>query len=47
MEPRAFEIKGDSMLPLNPGSIVIGKYLDSFEYIKNNKTYIILTKMMV
>ena len=32
------------MLPLNPGSIVIGKYLDSFEYIKNNKTYIILTK---
>ena len=41
---RAFEIKGDSMLPLNSGSIVIGKYLESLHYIKNNKTYIILTK---
>ena len=41
---RAFEIKGDSMLPLKPGSIVFGKYLESLLSIKDNKTYIILTK---
>jgi len=41
---RAFEIKGDSMLPLKTGSIVFGKYLESLHSIKDNKTYIILTK---
>ena len=33
---RGFEIKGDSMLPLKPGSIVIGKYLESLHLIKND-----------
>ena len=41
---RAFEIKGDSMLPLTSGSIVIGKYIESIDYIRDGKTYIILTK---
>ncbi len=40
---RAFEISGDSMLPLASGSIVIGKYLESIQDIKNGKTYILLT----
>ena len=41
---RAFEIKGDSMLPLTTGSIVIGKYLEDLSYVRDGKTYILLTK---
>ena len=41
---RAFEIKGDSMLPLTSGSIVIGKYIENISYVKDGKTYILLTK---
>lgn len=41
---RAFEISGDSMLPIPSGSIVIGKYLESVEDIKNGKTYVLLTE---
>ncbi len=41
---RAFEITGDSMIPLAPGSIVIGKYLESIRDIKNGKTYILITR---
>ncbi len=41
---RAFEISGDSMLPLSPGSIVVGKYLESIRDIKNGKTYILITR---
>ncbi|MEQ8237758.1 MAG: LexA family transcriptional regulator [Cyclobacteriaceae bacterium] len=41
---RAFEISGDSMTPIQPGSIVIGRYLESTSEIKNGKTYILLTK---
>ena len=40
---RAFEIKGDSMLPLCSGTIVIGKYLESVSDIDNGKTYVLLT----
>lgn len=41
---RAFEISGDSMLPIPSGSIVIGKYVDGFDDIKNGKTYVLLTE---
>ncbi len=41
---RAFEIKGDSMLPLTSGSIVIAKFIENLSFIKNNKTYVLLTK---
>lgn len=40
---RAFEISGDSMLPIPSGSVVIGKYLESVRDIKNGKTYILIT----
>jgi len=40
---RAFEIVGDSMLPLTAGSIVVGKYIDSVTDIKNGKTYVLIT----
>ena len=40
---RAFEIIGDSMLPLTSGSIVVGKYIDSIADVKNGKTYVLIT----
>lgn len=41
---RAFEISGDSMLPILPGTIIIGEYVDNIRDIKNGKTYILVTK---
>jgi phage repressor protein C with HTH and peptisase S24 domain len=41
---RAFEIKGDSMLPVQPGSIVFGEYLENISSIKNGALYIFITK---
>lgn len=41
---RAFEIKGDSMLPLASGSIVIGEYLENWHDIKAGQTYIVVSK---
>lgn len=40
---RAFEIVGDSMLPILSGSIVIGKYIESSRDIKNGRTYVLIT----
>ncbi|MBL3658472.1 XRE family transcriptional regulator [Fulvivirga sediminis] len=41
---RAFEITGDSMLPILPGTIIIGQYIDDIRDIKNGKTYILVTQ---
>ncbi|MEQ6118617.1 helix-turn-helix domain-containing protein [Reichenbachiella sp. MALMAid0571] len=41
---RAFEISGDSMLPLLPGTVIIGEYVEKPEYIKNGKTYVLVSK---
>ncbi|MBD3628815.1 LexA family transcriptional regulator [Cyclobacterium sp.] len=41
---RAFEISGDSMLPLMPGTLIIGAYVESGLEIKNGKTYVLVTK---
>jgi transcriptional regulator with XRE-family HTH domain len=41
---RAFEISGDSMLPLLSGTIVVGEYVHNITDIKNGKTYILVTK---
>lgn len=41
---RAFEIKGDSMLPVQPGSVIVGEYIDNWKTIKDGHTYIILSK---
>ncbi|WP_291785046.1 LexA family transcriptional regulator [Cecembia sp.] len=40
---RAFELSGDSMLPLVPGTIVIGSYVEQLKDIKSGKTYILVT----
>ncbi len=41
---RAFEIKGDSMLPLPSGSIVVAEYVENWHDIKPGQTYIIVSK---
>lgn len=41
---RAFEIQGDSMLPLTSGTVIIGRYVESVNDIKNGKTYVLVTK---
>ncbi|MBK9109254.1 MAG: helix-turn-helix domain-containing protein [Saprospiraceae bacterium] len=40
---RAFEIEGDSMLPMESGSIVICKYVERLQEVKNNACYIIVS----
>lgn len=40
---RAFEIQGDSMLPVQPGSIIFGEYVEDAVSIKNGKLYILVT----
>ncbi|KEO74593.1 XRE family transcriptional regulator [Anditalea andensis] len=40
---RAFEINGDSMLPLVSGTIIIGEYVEQLNDIKSGKTYILVT----
>jgi transcriptional regulator with XRE-family HTH domain len=41
---RAFEISGDSMLPLMPGTIVIGEYVDDLKNIKSGRTYVLVSQ---
>ncbi|MBK8502453.1 MAG: helix-turn-helix transcriptional regulator [Saprospiraceae bacterium] len=42
---RAFEIQGDSMLPLPTGSIVICNYIEGIEELRNERTYVIATHL--
>lgn len=41
---RAFELSGDSMLPLVSGTIVIGSYVEQLREIKSGKTYVLVTQ---
>lgn len=41
---RAFEIKGDSMLPLPSGSIIISEYVENWHDIKPQQTYVVVSK---
>lgn len=41
---RGFEIRGDSMWPMMPGTLVICRYVESIQEVKNNKTYVIVTQ---
>ncbi len=42
---RAFEIEGDSMLPMMPGSLVVCSYVEELEEMKNDRTYVIATHL--
>ena len=41
---RAFEIRGDSMLPMEAGSIVICAYTESLREVKDGRTYVVVSK---
>jgi len=41
---RAFEIIGDSMLPTPSGSVIVGERLENMDEVKQNNTYIIISK---
>lgn len=41
---RGFEIQGDSMLPMEPGCIIISQYLEKIKDIKDGHCYIIVSK---
>jgi phage repressor protein C with HTH and peptisase S24 domain len=40
---RAFEIIGDSMLPVSSGSVIIGRYLESVSELVDGRIYILVT----
>ena len=41
---RAFEIKGDSMLPLPSGSVIFGEYTEKPGDVKSGKLYVVVTR---
>ena len=41
---RAFEIIGDSMLPTQSGSVIVGEKVESVDEVKNSNTYIVVSK---
>jgi transcriptional regulator with XRE-family HTH domain len=41
---RAFEIVGDSMLPTPSGSVIVGEKVDDVDEVKNNNTYIVISR---
>lgn len=41
---RAFELKGDSMLPLESGTVIIGEYVDDWFDIKPGKSYVVVSR---
>ena len=41
---RAFEIQGDSMLPIQPGSIIFAEYVEDVGNIRNGKLYVLVTR---
>lgn len=41
---RGFPITGDSMLPIMPGTIIIGQFVENIRDIKNGKSYIVVTR---
>jgi transcriptional regulator with XRE-family HTH domain len=41
---RAFEIVGDSMLPTQSGSVIVGEKVDNTDDVKSNQTYIVVSR---
>lgn len=41
---RVFQLKGDSMLPVQPGSYVFCEYVESIDELKDGETYVLITK---
>lgn len=43
-EYRAFEIVGDSMMPTQSGSVIVGEKVQSLDDVKSNNTYVVVSK---
>lgn len=41
---RAFQIKGDSMLPVQPDSYVLTEYVENWNWIKSGECYVVVSK---
>jgi transcriptional regulator with XRE-family HTH domain len=41
---RAFEIIGDSMLPITSGSVIVAEKLENLDEVKTNQTYIVVSR---
>ena len=41
---RAFEIIGDSMLPTQSGSVIVGEKVEAIDAVKNNSAYIVVSR---
>lgn len=41
---RAFEIVGDSMLPTQSGSVIVGEKVEGIDDVKNSNTYIVVSR---
>ncbi|UIR57831.1 LexA family transcriptional regulator [Sphingobacterium sp. SRCM116780] len=41
---RAFPVEGDSMPPYKDGTYIIGRYIESLQELKINKTYLLITR---
>jgi hypothetical protein len=41
---RAFEIIGDSMMPTQSGSVIVGEKIENLDEVKTNNTYIVISK---
>lgn len=41
---RAFQIEGESMLPVKSGSYIVGKYIENIKQIVDGRTYVVLTQ---
>jgi len=41
---RAFEIIGDSMMPIQSGSVIVGEKIENLEEVKTNNTYVVISK---
>ena len=41
---RVFQIEGDSMLPMPPGSYVLTRYVENWQDLKTGRTYVVVSK---
>ena len=41
---RGFEIQGESMLPIEPGNIIICSYIEHLDQVKEGRTYVVVSK---
>lgn len=41
---RAFEVADDAMLPVEPGTVVVGRRVDNLQTLRNGQVYVVITR---